>query len=103
MHLFPSIDCDVGIVGGGAAGLYMAYKLLVKKKERGVCVFESENRTGGRILDHTFKEAPDIHVGKLPGFKDTFGRFYNEDKRRDLTFDVSLDVLFKINLIDEFE
>ena len=64
MVSFPPIECDVGIVGGGASGLYMAYKLLFLKKEKNVCVFERENRTGGRILDHTFKEAPNIHVGK---------------------------------------
>ena len=54
----------MGIVGGGISGLYMAYQLLDKKKEKNVCVFEQESRLGGRIKDHRFKEAPDVHVGE---------------------------------------
>ena len=60
-----SIDCDVGIAGGGISGLYMAYKLLVENKETKVCIFEQENRVGGRILDHRFGEAPEIYVRKF--------------------------------------
>ena len=66
MVSFPPIECDVGIVGGGASGLYMAYKLLFLKKEKNVCVFERETKIGGRIFDYRFKEAPNILVGKLP-------------------------------------
>jgi protoporphyrinogen oxidase len=49
-ELLPLLDCEVSIVGGGPAGLYMAYQLgpLYKSK---VCVFEKENRLGGRIYD----------------------------------------------------
>ena len=59
-----TLKCDVGIIGGGISGLYMAYKLLQEKKETSVCVFEKDSRLGGRILDYHFKEAPDIDVGK---------------------------------------
>ncbi len=46
----PSLECEISIIGGGPAGLYMAYQLgpLYKNK---VCVFEKENRLGGRIYD----------------------------------------------------
>lgn len=43
----------------------MAYRLLVKKKEKKVCVFERETKIGGRIFDYRFKEDPNILVGKL--------------------------------------
>lgn len=57
------IQCDVVIVGGGLSGLFMAETLLRKKKETSVCVYEKENRFGGRILDYWFDQAPDIAVG----------------------------------------
>lgn len=41
----------------------MAETLLRKKKETSVCVFEKESRFGGRILDHTFAQAPDVSIG----------------------------------------
>ena len=43
----------------------MAYMLLVKKIETSVCIFEKENRLGGKIYDHFFSEAPDISVGQF--------------------------------------
>lgn len=42
----------------------MAETLLRKKKETSVCVFEKEDRFGGRIFDYWFPQAPDISVGK---------------------------------------
>lgn len=45
-----TIDCEISIVGGGPAGLYMAYRLGPIYKDR-VCLFEKENRLGGRIYD----------------------------------------------------
>ena len=44
----------------------MAETLLRKKKETSVCVFEKEDRFGGRIFDYRFPQAPDISVGKVP-------------------------------------
>ena len=49
----------------GLSGLYMAETLLRKKKETSVCVFEKEDRFGGRIFDYWFPQAPDISVGKV--------------------------------------
>jgi len=45
-----TLDCEISIVGGGPAGLYMAYQLGSVYKDR-VCVFETDNRLGGRIYD----------------------------------------------------
>ncbi|XP_067016631.1 L-amino-acid oxidase-like [Acropora muricata] len=59
----PDVECGVVIVGGGVGGLLLAYMLLEKKIERNVCIFEKENRLGGKIYDHFFSEAPDISVG----------------------------------------
>ena len=39
--------------------------LLVKKIETSVCIFEKENRLGGKIYDHVFSEAPDRTVGQF--------------------------------------
>lgn len=50
----------------GLSGLYTAETLLRKKKETSVCVFEKEDRFGGRIFDYWFPQAPDISVGKVP-------------------------------------
>jgi len=44
----------------------LAYILLVKKEETSVCIFEKENRLGGKIYDHVFSEAPEISVGQFP-------------------------------------
>ena len=44
--------------------------LLVKKNETSVCIFEKENRLGGKIYDHFFPEARDISVGQLSVDKD---------------------------------
>jgi protoporphyrinogen oxidase len=46
----PTLECDVSIIGGGPAGLYMAYQLGPLYRNQ-VCLFEKENRLGGRIYD----------------------------------------------------
>ena len=50
----------------GAAGLVLARELLRSGKETNVCIFEKENRLGGKIFDYRFPEAPNITVGKFP-------------------------------------
>ena len=48
----------------GTGGLLMAYALLNKTKETNVCVFEREDRLGGKIFDFSFTQAPGVAVGK---------------------------------------
>ena len=43
----------------------MAYALVKKTKETNVCVFEREDRLGGKIFDFNFSQVPDVAVGKL--------------------------------------
>ena len=50
----------------GAAGLVLARELLKSGNEMNVCIFEKENRLGGKIFDYRFPQAPNITVGKLP-------------------------------------
>lgn len=57
-----NLSCDVAIVGGGISGLYMADTLLSLHLEGNVCLFEKENKLGGRILDHTFESLPDVPI-----------------------------------------
>src|SRR5690349_14762683 len=45
-----TIDCDVVILGGGPGGLHTAYRLGPQLGNR-VCLFEKEDRLGGRIYD----------------------------------------------------
>ena len=45
-----NIACDVAIIGGGAAGLHTAFRLGPQLGNK-VCLFEKENRLGGRIYD----------------------------------------------------
>ena len=42
----------------------MAYALLDKRNETNVCIFEREDRLGGKIFDFNFTQAPDVAVGK---------------------------------------
>ena len=44
------VKCDVAIIGGGPGGLYSAYRLGAQLGS-GVCLFEKNNRLGGRIYD----------------------------------------------------
>ncbi|KAF3769361.1 FAD/NAD(P)-binding domain-containing protein [Cryphonectria parasitica EP155] len=50
---------QVGIVGGGIAGLYTS--LLLKQQGHSVAVFESNSRVGGRIYTHYFKTSGKGH------------------------------------------
>lgn len=45
-----TIRCNVAIVGGGIAGIYMAYKLSSQYGDC-LCLIEKENYFGGRIRD----------------------------------------------------
>ena len=42
----------------------MAYALLDNRNETNVCIFEREDRLGGKIFDFNFTQAPDVAVGK---------------------------------------
>ncbi len=78
----PLPDYDVAIVGGGASGIYTAWRLLtdgvhdsteIKKwqGERGelrVAVFEGSNRIGGRLLSAKSPALPDV-VCELGGMR----------------------------------
>lgn len=44
------LNCEVTIIGGGAAGVYMAYRLSEKDPKR-LCLFEKEAELGGRLRD----------------------------------------------------
>ena len=44
------LSCDVAIIGGGAGGLHTAFR-LAPTLHGNVCVFEKEDRLGGRIYD----------------------------------------------------
>src|SRR6185369_9732088 len=51
-----NVACDVVVLGGGAGGLHTAFR-LGSKLGAGVCLFEKEDRLGGRIYD----------VARVPG------------------------------------
>lgn len=46
----PTTDCDIAIVGGGVAGLHTALRLAPRHGAR-VCLFEQDQRLGGRVFD----------------------------------------------------
>ncbi len=48
-----SNECEIGIVGGGPAGVYLAYRLSPKHGNQ-ICLFEKESELGGRMRDETF-------------------------------------------------
>ncbi len=54
----PVLECEIGIVGGGAAGIYTAYRLTPKLGDK-VCLFEKEAELGGRIRDTALDDNPD--------------------------------------------
>lgn len=60
-----SLECHTLIIGGGIGGVYTAYQ-LGKQGMRSVCLFELENRLGGRIFDISFDDketSPRIGAG----------------------------------------
>lgn len=65
-HGPKATNCDVAIVGGGVAGLHTAYRLAPKLGDK-VCLFEKEDRLGGRIYDTTLRptdsNGPYIAIG----------------------------------------
>lgn len=57
------LTCEVGIIGGGPAGTYLAYRLAPQYGAR-VCVFEKESEVGGRMFDEKVSDAPDaVRIG----------------------------------------
>lgn len=63
----PAIDCEVAIVGGGPGGLHTAFRLTNPPgggavqgltAGSGVCLFEKNDRLGGRIRDVAFGPGP---------------------------------------------
>jgi glycine/D-amino acid oxidase-like deaminating enzyme len=60
-----SLSCKIAVIGGGAGGLHTAFRLAEKVPED-VCLFEKENRLGGRIYDVSKDgkaDSPRIGVG----------------------------------------
>ncbi|KAF8273500.1 hypothetical protein EI94DRAFT_1239526 [Lactarius quietus] len=53
----PAVPLDVGIVGGGMAGLYAG--LLLQNYGHRVRIFEGTDRVGGRVYTHYFTPEPD--------------------------------------------
>jgi monoamine oxidase len=83
-----TINCNSLIVGGGIGGVHTAYQLAKRGKDS-VCLFELENRLGGRILDVSFdgkETSPRIGVGarrilaghSLEGLAKELGITFNE-------------------------
>ena len=58
LHITSENSLNIGIIGGGMAGLYSA--LLLQKYIPGVKVkiFEANNRVGGRVYTHKFSSEP---------------------------------------------
>jgi len=73
----PIIDSiyDYLIVGAGVAGLYTAYKLIIKYPHAKICIIESTNRIGGRL--HSIK-----YDGQI---MDSGGARFNTDQHRVLS------------------
>ena len=42
-------DLDVAIVGAGAAGTYLAYRLITARPDWRIAIFERSSRIGGRL------------------------------------------------------
>lgn len=51
-------------MGGGIGGLYTAESLLRHEKETNVCLFERNERLGGRFYDYVFPQVPNETVGR---------------------------------------
>ena len=52
VHPTGNYSCHIGIVGGGAGGIYTAMRLAESGSysDKTICVFERTNRVGGRIM-----------------------------------------------------
>ncbi|HET8708299.1 MAG TPA: FAD-dependent oxidoreductase, partial [Pseudomonadales bacterium] len=65
--LAGDLQCNVAVIGAGAGGLHTAYQLSKRPKSdpnSDVCVFEKEDRVGGRIYDIALNpEQPDKVFG----------------------------------------
>lgn len=63
----PALRCNVVVIGGGTAGVHTAFQLAKRDKsdpDSEVCLFEKENRLGGRILDVALDPArPELVYG----------------------------------------
>lgn len=57
-------SCEIGIVGGGPAGVYTAYQLSKKFGDK-ICLFEKEEHLGGRMRDEqsSVNGQPPVWVG----------------------------------------
>jgi monoamine oxidase len=55
-------ELDVAVVGGGAAGLYCAWRIAAEKPDARVAVFEASDRTGGRLRTMTPPDAPALRA-----------------------------------------
>ena len=60
--LNADVDCEVAIVGGGPAGLYLAFRLTPTLGDK-VCLFEKEAQLGGRIRDESTGDASGPWIG----------------------------------------
>jgi len=56
-------DIDVAIIGGGVSGLYAAWRIGVASNLK-TTLFESDSRTGGRILTQDIGGFP-VDVGAM--------------------------------------
>lgn len=60
-----NLKCEVAIIGGGPGGLYSAFRLGPKLHNK-TCLFEKENRLGGRLYDVPSYPGGPVHgVGGL--------------------------------------
>ena len=69
MAVESAAECDVAIVGGGAAGLAAAAALA--RNGLAVCVLEARDRAGGRVLT---RRDPDVAVPLELGAELVHGR-----------------------------
>lgn len=51
-------SCDIAIIGAGVSGTYLAYRLANEYPNANICIYETSNRIGGRLLT--------IHLPKMP-------------------------------------
>jgi hypothetical protein len=62
-----ALSCGIAIVGGGFGGVYTAFRLATnggRKPNRDVCLFEKEDRLGGRVYDVALDPAhPELVIG----------------------------------------